>query len=92
MYSTPKACRRGQNPEGFEAALIEHGFKWSPVKVYRKRFPRGIGGERWQLQFDVLYRAGEDPLDQPQEAFAIVTVKGFARNQPVYRDGVRAIR
>jgi hypothetical protein len=78
--------------EGFEAALIEHGFKWSPVKVYRKRFPRGIEGERWQLQFDVLYRAGEAPPDQPQEAFAIVTVKGLAQNQPVYRDGVRALR
>ena len=77
--------------EGFEAALIEHGFKWSPVKVYRKRFPKGIEGERWQLQFDVLYRAGEPPPDQPQEAFAIVTVRGLGQTQPVYRDGVRAI-
>jgi subtilisin family serine protease len=78
--------------EGYEEALIEHGFKWSPIKVYRRRFPVGIEGVRWQLRFDVLYRAGEKQPDQPQEAFAIVTVRGLAQNQPVYRDGVRAIQ
>jgi hypothetical protein len=78
--------------EGYEAALIEHGFKWSPIKVYRKRFPRGIDGARWQLQFEVLYRAGEPAPDQPQEAFAIVTVRALDEGQPVYRDGVRAIQ
>jgi len=78
--------------EGYEEALIEHGFKWSPIKVYRKRFPLGIEGKRWQLRFDVLYRAGEHAPDKPQEAFVIVTVKGLAQNQPVYRDGVRAIQ
>ena len=77
--------------EGYEEALIEHGFKWSPVKVYRRRFPLGVDGVRWQLRFDVLYRAGET-ADQPQEAFAIVTVRGLEQNQPVYRDGVRALR
>jgi hypothetical protein len=90
---------RGQVPpdprspgEGYEEALIEHGFKWSPIKVYRKRFPLGVEGTRWQLRFDVLYRAGEKSPDRPQEAFAIVSVKGLERNQPVYRDGVRAIQ
>ena len=42
--------------------------------------------------FDVLYRAGEKSPDRPQEAFAIVSVKGLEQNQPVYRDGVRAIQ
>lgn len=78
--------------EGYEEALIEHGFKWSPIKVYRKRFPHGIEGTRWQLRFDVLYRAGEKSPDRPQEAFAIVSVKGLERSQPVYRDGVRALQ
>lgn len=77
--------------EGFESSLIAHGFKWSPVKVYRSRFPRGIDGKRWQLRFEVLYRDGQEPPDQPQEAFAIVTVRGLGQNQPVYRDGVRAL-
>lgn len=78
--------------EGYEDALIEHGFKWSPVKVYRRRFPVGIDGSRWQLRFDVLYRAGQPEPEFPQEAFAIVTVRGLGQNQPVYRDGVRAVR
>ena len=68
--------------EGYEEALIEHGFKWSPIKVYRKRFPVGIEGKRWQLRFDVLYRAGEHSPDRPQEAFAIVTVKGLSSISP----------
>ena len=93
-----KECFRSEVPpdpktpgKGYEAALIENGFKWSPIKVYRKKFPRGISGQRWQLRFEVLYRDGEVPPTHPQEAFAIVTVRGLKENQPVYRDGVRAI-
>lgn len=76
--------------QGFEAELIEHGFKWSPVKVYRRKFPRGVEGRRWQLRFEVLYRDGEPIPVQPQQAFALVTVRGLGAGQPVYRDGIRA--
>lgn len=82
----------GSQGEGFESSLIEHGFKWSPTKVYRKRFPRGVEGNRWQLRFEVLYRAGETPPDLPQEVFCIVTVRALESDRPVYRDGVRALK
>jgi serine protease AprX len=77
--------------EALEKRLIEHGFKWSPVKVYRKRFVRGIVQAPWELRFDVLYRAGEKAPDAPQLAHALVTVRGVEEGLPVYRDGVKAL-
>lgn len=77
--------------EALEKRLIEHGFKWSPVKVYRKRFVRGIANAPWELRFDVLYRAGEKAPDAPQLAHALVTVRGIEEGLPVYRDGVKAL-
>jgi hypothetical protein len=29
----------------YEKHLVEHGFKWSPIKVYREDFPRGTEGD-----------------------------------------------
>lgn len=77
--------------EGLEESLIEHGFKWSPTKVYRHRFTHGIEAADWQLRFASLYRAGQVVPAEPQTAHAIVTIRGLAEGQPVYRDGVRAL-
>lgn len=77
--------------DALEKKLIEHGFKWSPLKVYRAQFPKGIASLPWQLRFDVLYRAGEKAPDEPQLAHAIVTVRGLEEGLPVYRDGLRAL-
>ena len=74
-----------------ESALIEHGMIWNPLKVYRKRFPRGVAGTDWELRFDVLYRAGEPIPASPQVVHAIVTLRGLEDGMPVYRDGVRAL-
>lgn len=44
----------------YEAELIEHGFKWSPVKTYERLSPRGIGtSSSWRLVVDALTRANE---------------------------------
>ena len=56
----------------YERHQIEHGFKWSPVKVYRRRIPRGIHGTAWDLQLKVLARAGFQP-QEPQKVSLIVT-------------------
>ncbi|WP_298272366.1 hypothetical protein [Geobacter sp.] len=75
----------------YEAKLIEHGFKWSPVKVYRARFPKGVAGSDWRLKLNVLRRAGEAPPDIPQRAVVLVTLRGLDGADPVYEDGVRAL-
>ncbi len=36
----------------YERQLIEHGFKWSPVKVYRKKM-QCIRGDEWRLKVSV---------------------------------------
>jgi len=77
--------------DAYESTLIEHGFKWSPLKVYRRRF-LGVAGTDWELRFDVLYRAGQEVPPLPHEAHAIVTMRALEEGQPVYRDGVRALQ
>jgi len=77
--------------DALEESLITHGMKWSPLKVYRRRF-QGVEGTDWELRFDVLYRAGEPVPPEPQLAHAIVTVRGIDEGLNVYRDGVRALR
>lgn len=76
----------------YEEALIDHGFKWSPVKVYRKRFPRGVAAETMRLKLELLRRAGEEVPDQPQYATVIVSLRGIEPEMPVYNDGLAALR
>lgn len=76
--------------EAGEKALIEHGFKWSPIKVYRNKFPYGIEAKQWQLRFDLLLRAGQ-VTPEPQRAVAVVSVRGLEPGLPVYADGIQAL-
>ena len=75
----------------YEKAMIENGFKWSPVKVYRGKFPRGKAGKNFRLRLELLRRAGEPSRAEPQKAVVLITFKGVQPGQPVYADGVRAI-
>jgi hypothetical protein len=44
-----------------EAERIEHGLKWSPVKVFARIIPRGIGkSSNWRMFVSYLTRAGEE--------------------------------
>lgn len=76
----------------YEEAQIDHGFKWSPVKVYRKRFPRGIEAETLRLKLELLRRAGEVVPDEPQRATVILSLRGLEPDLPVYNDGLAALR
>lgn len=75
-----------------EEAQIDHGFKWSPVKVYRKRFTRGTHVGALRLKLELLRRAGEIAQPRPQRAYVLVTLRGLAPDQPVYNDGIVALR
>ena len=69
----------------FEKELLEYGFKWSPVKVYRRTIPRGITAEDWRLVIKVSYRGGYTPY-QKQKFALLITIKDPAEKHPVYND------
>ena len=71
----------------YEADLIESGFKWSPVKVYRRAINRGISADRWQLVLKIIERAGHACLT-PQPVALIVTVADPEQQLPVYDETV----
>jgi serine protease AprX len=76
----------------YEEALIDHGFKWSPIKVYRKRFPRGVLAQTLRLKLELLRRSGETIPVEPQRATVIVSLRGLEPDLPVYNDGLAALR
>lgn len=76
---------------GYEVVQIEHGGKWSPVKLHRKAFPNGCGGQTWALQAAVVLRANEPPLSGPLNVAIAVTLRALDGNPEVHSDGVRAL-
>ena len=71
----------------FESHLVEHGFKWSPIKVYRRHMKRGIRGRDWRLKVTVNHRSGFASTN-PQEFALIVTIRDPNREKPVYDEVV----
>ena len=73
----------------YERYLVEHGFKWSPVKVYRARLTC-TSGQRWRIYMRMHYRAGLEEAT-PQNAALVVTMFDPKQKKPVYNDVVRAM-
>lgn len=71
----------------YEKDQIEHSFKWSPVKVYEKTFPRGVGPTTdWSLDVEYLTRDG---VAMPLEGVpftAILTISDPDKSKPVFND------
>jgi hypothetical protein len=66
---------------------VEFGFKWSPVKVYRREMTKGVRGQTWRLDLSVQHRSGHVPAE-PDRAALIVTVSDPLKKAPVYNDMV----
>lgn len=77
---------------GFEQALIEHGGKWSPVKIHRKRFPKGVAGDTWALNASLSLRAQNPALREPQKAYIIITLRSLDGDIQIHAQGIRAMR
>ncbi|EOJ3528756.1 hypothetical protein ACM1AS_004976, partial [Escherichia coli] len=87
-----KVPMEGENGQsGYERAQIEHGGKWSPVKIHRKAFNKGITSGNWALQAKTTLRANEPALMEPLPVTIVVTLKSLDGNTQVYADGVRAL-
>lgn len=74
----------------YEKHLIEHGFKWSPVKVYRRSMTRGVHGDEWRLKVSVHHRSGF-ATGVPQNIALVVTILDPEKRAPVYDNVVTAM-
>ena len=78
----------GPTASNYEHAQVEYGYKWSPIKSYRKAIPRGAKApETWGLQATVTRRANEPPLASWQRAIIVVSVRALDPELPVYLEG-----
>lgn len=67
----------------YERNLVENGFKWSPIKVYRQEFPRGVAGEHWRVVVSAHDRQGVN-RQEPTNVALVLTIRDPERKQPVY--------
>lgn len=74
--------------DAYEEELIKHGYKWSPLKLYYRKFSRGPQGKLWRLTLEMLNRSDHESDDE-QEVVVIVTLVGKTNNMPVYDELVR---
>ena len=67
----------------FEKILIEHGYKWSPVKVYKRSIPKGVNAINWRLNAGVLTRS-QFELDETDFALLIIDIDKFKQINDMY--------
>jgi len=83
----------GQVPaegSGFEQELINGSYKWSPVKTYHAKFPRGINVENWKLRVKMLTREGYSQPDNFKVPFTIIlTIRALEEGAQVYNEMVQ---
>ncbi len=72
-----------------EEELVKYGFKWSPIKSYRRELPRGVESTHWRLVLDLLHRHDEPPASQ---RFALIVTLSGEEGDSVYDDLVQALR
>jgi hypothetical protein len=77
---------KGDAP-AIEAERIEHGLKWSPVKVFARTMPRGIGkSSNWRMFVSYLTRSGEEMPPVGVPFTALLTISDPGRQSPVFND------
>lgn len=93
---TGKITYKGQVPleskwdEKFEAARVEHGFKWSPIKSYYRKLSRGIKLEDgWKLRIDLTPRNG---LYVPSQEFVLIITIKDSNGNDIYSEIANGLR
>ena len=77
--------------DGYEAMQVEHGGKWAPVKVHRKRFPLGVTGDQWGLQVRMFLRAFEPSMTEGLQVHILCTLRALDGNPEIHAQGLRAL-
>jgi serine protease AprX len=70
----------------FESDLVKNGDKWSPIKVYKKRFPNGVDIKDWKLRVSVMDREGYEAQGVLIPFSIVLTVRDIDKEQPVYNE------
>jgi hypothetical protein len=70
----------------FESDLVKNGDKWSPVKVYKNRFPKGVDIKDWKLRVSVMDRDGYEAEGVLIPFSIILTIRDIDKQQPVYNE------
>ncbi|WP_165228805.1 S8 family peptidase [Aquisphaera insulae] len=76
--------------EGLEESLVKQGYKWSPLKLYYRRFRRLPAEKVWRLRLDMLARSGESIAEQ--DVVLIITIRDPHGKAPVYNEMVRRMQ
>lgn len=75
------------NSSLYEKDQIKHSFKWSPIKVYEKSFPKGVGPTTdWSLDIEYVARDGARIPQNGIPFTAILTISDPNKKEPVFND------
>ena len=77
--------------DGYEAAQVEHGGKWAPVKVHRKSFPNGVSGDTWALQARMFLREFEPAMAEGLTVYILCTLRSLDGDTEIHAQGMRAL-
>ncbi|KEZ70108.1 hypothetical protein AAY86_21770 [Pseudomonas amygdali pv. tabaci str. ATCC 11528] len=70
-----------------EADLIEHKFKWSPIKVFGTSMPNGRGkSSNWRLMINYLTRAGETLPPDGVPFSILLTISDPSKTKPIFQE------
>lgn len=74
----------------YEAARVEHGFKWSPIKSYYKKLKKGIKiADGWKLRIDMTARNG---MYVPSQEFVLIVTIKDPNSNDIYSEIVTGLR
>lgn len=77
---------RQNDAHQYESELVKNGDKWSPIKVYHKRFPQGTNIENWKLRVSVLDREGIEAQGVQIPFTILLTIRDIDKEKPVYNE------
>lgn len=76
-----------------EANLIEHKFKWSPIKAFDTSMPKGRGtSSNWRLVVNYLTRAGEILPPEGVPFSVLLTISDRDKTAPVFQEMRQALQ
>jgi hypothetical protein len=87
-YSTEVPLEKNWDAR-YEKQRIQNGFKWSPIKSYYRKIPRGIENNDWKLRVDFLNR-NED--ERTEQRFILVITIIDPEGEDIYTDVVNQLR
>jgi hypothetical protein len=79
--------------KGYEERLVKEGYKWSPLKLYYRKFNSGLSSRKtkWRLHLELLNRTGFVGRE-PQKVVLLVTIRDPLGRAYVYQSLLREMQ